>query len=131
MRFENWPELLAAFIEARRHTPFKWGESDCCLFAADALLAMTGVDVAAHNRGKYDTARGALALIKEAGGVSGLVALEPVDRKLASRGDIVMVDTAQGDALGVLLGRTVAAQGADGLVFLPPSAIEQAWKGVA
>ena len=30
------------FIESRKLTSFKWGEHDCCLFACDAALGITG-----------------------------------------------------------------------------------------
>ena len=37
-RRADWPERLAAFIEARRRQRFVWGANDCVLFAADAVL---------------------------------------------------------------------------------------------
>jgi len=32
-RRDNWPDLLAAYIKAKRNEPFAWGSNDCCLFA--------------------------------------------------------------------------------------------------
>jgi len=50
-RLPDWRERLAAFVAARRETPFAWGAADCCLTSADAVCAMTGVDLAAPLRG--------------------------------------------------------------------------------
>ena len=44
--------LLQLFSE-RQSVPFGWGQSDCMLFAADAVLAMTGKDPMSWARGKY------------------------------------------------------------------------------
>ena len=62
-RRPDWPEKLAAFIETRRERVFSWGEQDCALLAADAVLEMTGVDLASGLRG-YKSARGAAARMK-------------------------------------------------------------------
>jgi hypothetical protein len=72
-RVPTRPERLAALIEARRHTPFAWGTHDCCLFAADAVLATTGADPAAEWRGRYDSEAEALELLG-ARGLEGTVA---------------------------------------------------------
>jgi hypothetical protein len=45
---------LERFLLARAPMPFKWGSNDCALFVADAVLAMTGVDIAADFRGYVD-----------------------------------------------------------------------------
>jgi len=73
----DWPERLLAALAAARDRPFRWGEHDCCLFAADLIEAVTGVDPAAafrpvRPRGepgavdgrRYRTAQGALALLR-------------------------------------------------------------------
>ena len=128
MRVEHWPEALAEFIESRRITPFQWGKTDCTLFAADAVEAITGVDPAAQYRGNYSDHKGALRLIKDAGSLSALVPLDSIPPLLAGRGDVVLLDMEGSEALGVHLGRAIAAQGPDGLVFLPVDTIEAAWR---
>jgi hypothetical protein len=55
---------LFAALDAHRGQVFEWGKHDCALLAADAVLAMTGEDLAADYRGKYasrDEARALLA----------------------------------------------------------------------
>src|SRR5258708_4686376 len=62
-RLEDWVVRLEAFIKERTAQPFKWGSQDCCLFAADAIEAITGVDLAADFRGKYSGAETAKAVL--------------------------------------------------------------------
>lgn len=133
MRFPDWPERLAAFIESRRETPFEYGTNDCCLFAADAVLALTGVDFAAEYRGKYSTKLGAARLLTKVGGTLGIAdeKLEPLPLALAGRGDIVLVPTDEGDALAVCVGPSAAAPTERGLTFVPRTVFKRAWKGDA
>ena len=83
--------------------PFAWGSNDCALFAADAILANTGTDIADDFRGKYTTQLGALKTIREVtGGTTiadaaaycankhGLV--EHTHPLMAKRGDLVVID---------------------------------------
>lgn len=136
MRRDNWPSLLSAFVEQSLDKPFQWGISDCSLFAANAVLAMTGTDHAAEFRGRYKTARAARQLLKAFGGVAGIVertGLEEVSPLMAQRGDVVLVDTAEGDALGIIgLDGKVVCQGPSGLTFLTPGGFgfgaKRAWR---
>ena len=130
MRIENWPSALIEFMEVRRATPFQWGVSDCCLFAADAVQAITGEDFAVHWRGKYSDARGALEFIDEAGGVANLIPheFERIDPAFAQRGDVVLMKSDGRDVLGINLGGLLVGQGPDGLTFLPYDEALLAWK---
>ncbi len=130
-RLIDWPERLAAFVESRRDAPFSWGGNDCCLFAADAVQAMTGTDPAADVRGSYDTTLAAAHLLGELGGVEAIAAARfgsEVPVALAGRGDIVAIDAGQGISLGVCLGAQVAVPAADGLAFLPLAQASRAWR---
>ncbi len=124
MRFPNWPDLLAGFIEARRSRPFEWGANDCCLFAADWVALATGKDPAADLRGTYSTALSAQRIVADAGGLAQLVeaalhrhGFSPVVATLAARGDLIVRDSGQGDCVGVVLGAQSAFVGAEGLAF--------------
>lgn len=130
-RFPDWPTRLAAFIETRRARVFSWSESDCCLFVCDAVEAMTGIDPGARWRGLYSSEKGARRLLRDNGGVVGLATLAfgpAVPAALAGRGDVVLIDTPDGEALGLSLGGIVAAQGRSGLLFLPSSSAKAGWK---
>ena len=131
VRKEDWPARLAAFIDANRSRAFAWGDTDCCLFVCDAVEAMTGVDPGGRWRGLYSTEKGARRLLRDNGGVPGLASLafgDAVPAVMAGRGDAVLIDTPNGEALAVCLGGSIAAQGTDGIEFHPMSAAKAAWK---
>lgn len=102
-RRNQLPNLLHAFIESRRETPFKWGENDCCLFAADWVLELTGVDHAEKYRGKYDDEKGAARIIKRRGGMRAFARdlKERSSVKLAQRGDVVLAVIDERETYGV------------------------------
>jgi len=130
-RCDNWPNLLAQFIEQRRDQPFAWGVNDCCTFAADWVQLCTGVDYAQAWRGRYVSGLGAVRVLDEAGGVEALVdalGLHRVAPQLAGRGDIVAQQAGRGVTLGICLGVTTAFVAEDGLVFGPLSSVETAWR---
>lgn len=129
-RRENWPSLLAAFVESRRNSQFAWGINDCCIFAADAVLAMTGTDYAVAWRGKT-TAMAAMRFARSMGGVDALpsaAGLELCSVASTRRGDVVAVETEHGAALGICLGPISAFTGAGGLVFQPTLQSVKAWR---
>lgn len=128
-RYPNWPHRLNAFIMDRVSAPFEWGSSDCCLFAADAVLAMTGVDLAENFRG-YHTAAEAARLTAKHGDVEGLATLalgEPIDPRFAKRGDVVLIETQGRLALAVCLGVDWIGQGERASVSGPMTSAIKAW----
>ena len=132
-RLPDWPERLAALVEAHRERPFVWGTHDCCTFAADAMQAVAGIDPAAPWRGAYDTEAGALACLDE-GGLEATVArvlaeagVPECPLRAAQRGDWVLAVVANEPLLGVVVGARIAVPGLDGLRFLPMSAAVRAW----
>lgn len=132
-RLPDWPERLAALVEARRDARFAWGMHDCCSFAADAGVAVTGRDWLAPHRGQYADEAGADAII----GTDGLEALvagllaefgaRDCPPALAQRGDVALVMSGNELTVGVVLGDVVAAPGLRRLAFVPCSAIQRAW----
>lgn len=133
-RWPNWPETLAELVEQRAETAFRWGEHDCALLAADAVLAMTGTDPAGALRGAYSTEAEADALIAQYGGLEALAATLAAEVGLgdcapafAQRGDVALVTQGNMRALGVVVGDSVAVPAAQGLAFLPLDAIQRAW----
>ena len=133
-RHPNWPELLAGKIDAARTSPFIWGENDCCLFAADCVEIMTGIDLAGDYR-NYKTKAEALRLLKKYGGVAGIaeaiakqhsiLEIQPLN---AQRGDVCLFDIGRGDTLGVVAGEHIFAPGPDGLVGFPLEQAVRAWR---
>ena len=123
---------------ARRSAPFKWGENDCALFAADGIEAITGVDIAQEFRGTYTTEAGALARIAAVCGGStvadaavycaekhGLVEWKfPL---MAQRGDLVVFQNGANLIAGLvhLAGRHIVAVGPGGLFRFPIAEVDE------
>lgn len=110
--------------------PFEWGRNDCCLFAADAVKAMTDEDPAQALRG-YSTALAAQRLIDGAGGLQSLVGQmlgEAVSPLMAGVGDVVLLKNEERDLLGICNGTSVIASGPNGLAVLGMDAALAAWK---
>ena len=64
-RVDGWADKLEKYLLGRHEQKFVWGESDCCLFVADTIQVLTGVDVGTYFRGKYDRILPAYALMKD------------------------------------------------------------------
>lgn len=141
-RIPNWAtQSLNTFLLQRASVPFEWGKNDCCMFAADAVKAMTGVDIAIDFRGKYTDQASAMQAIKTiANGTTvadaaaycavkaGLTELEhPL---MAQRGDLVIVQDTMGLIAGIvhLNGRHVVVVGEEGLKRQPITNVKRAWR---
>jgi hypothetical protein len=120
------------FLRERAQMPFAWGSNDCALFAADAILANTGTDVADDFRGKYTTQLGAIRTIQQVtGGTTvadaaaycatkhGLV--EHTHPLMAKRGDLVVIEN-DGNLIAAVVhlnGYHAVSVSETGLVRLP------------
>jgi hypothetical protein len=135
-RLPDWKQRLRDAVDEARTKNFKYGTFDCALFAADCMLAMTGVDYAASVRG-YTKKSEARAIIQAAGGmrelITQLMGQEPVDRHHARLGDLVLADIPvaedeEGRTIGICLGATCAFAGRKGIVFHPRDTVVRAWR---
>jgi len=140
-RHEHWDvSHLHAFLLARQKAPFIWGGNDCCLFAADAVQAITGVDIAADFRGRYTDEKSALAAIKAVTGGSTVedaaiycankAGMPELPHPLfAHRGDLVLLEN-EGRLIAGIIGLHgfPMSIGEKGLMKLPLSAIKRAWR---
>lgn len=130
MRVENWPELMAAEIEAAKQRTFRWGIHDCCAFAANVVAQITGRDFMIDFPDYQDEAQ-ANYVMSAWGGVEGIATRclgEPIAPLQAQRGDVVSVDTELGPALGICDGAVVWAAAVRGLVALPLAKARRAWR---
>jgi hypothetical protein len=138
-RYPDWPARLEAFLFAQTGRKFRYGSFDCCLFVCDAILAMTGEDLGATFRGRYDSAKSAAEMIRAYGqrSVAGLVAstagrrgMEEIPIARAQRGDVVLVKRGlRGSSLGVMAldGAHILVPVASGLTQVPRMAGVRAW----
>lgn len=134
----GWEAALADTLEAAKRKAFVWGEHDCCLFAADAVVAMSGWDPAEEFRGRYTSKVGAARVMKRAGagGVEGIIergarqrGRPEVSAEYTQRGDIVIVDTEDGPAAGVCAGAlTAIVRDGVGLEWVPTLRARRAWR---
>lgn len=123
VRVSGWRRALNAEIERLRRSPFAWGAHDCGpALAGGVVLALTGVDVAAPWRGRYDSAKGALDVLAADGfaTLGDLVAslLPEYDHVSRARvGDLVAyaVPSPLGHALGVVVGERAMVMTETGL----------------
>lgn len=133
-RLPDWESRLMAAIEA---TPaFSWGTADCCRFAGRIVRAITGADPMEPAYGRpgegYADGDAAQALLIERGGllpmVSAVLGAPLASVAQARRGDVVLARLPGCETLGILADARIAAQGADGVVFLPLRRGLAAWR---
>ncbi|PYE89572.1 DUF6950 family protein [Phyllobacterium leguminum] len=113
IRLSGWRPALHDYVLSVWRNSLIWGEYDCALFAADAIKAMTGEDIAAPYRGRYKTLIGGLRLLKKDGFANhaefAASRFEEIHPSHAQIGDIaaVKVDDAAIYALGVVQGARI------------------------
>jgi hypothetical protein len=125
--------IMKAFIQTHKNKPFVWGENDCCLFAANAVLALTGNDLAAEFRGKYSTELGAARALKKHGYSSIEMLLnaklgESIAPLSAKNGDVALVENHLGQlAAGIVFRSGIYCVSPSGLRQLPLSSVISVW----
>lgn len=137
MRHRDWHVLLDDFFRSRAETPFAWGTHDCCLFAADGVMAMTGADPCPRGLRGYATRRGADFRLARYGGVAGVAAhvcahagFRAVAPLKAGPGDpaVVTVDGVVHLGLVEHRGLFVRVAADTGMAEAPLAAAIQAWR---
>src|SRR5438309_482850 len=105
-RLWNWQSALDALLVQHAAERFKYGSWDCCLFACDAIFAMTGTDPAGAFRGRYHTRAQARQLIHPFAERIAAIArqndMPEVPVSMAQRGDLVMLQGECGLSLGIV-----------------------------
>jgi hypothetical protein len=130
-RLPTWQTQFALLCIERRARAFAWGHHDCCLWAADAVHALTGQDFAADLRGTYATAAEASRVLKKLGGVRGIATAAlgaSVAPAFAAVGDVVLMQQDGRELLAVCNGLEALCACDAGLA---PVGMEQAlavWK---
>lgn len=138
MRRDDWEARLAEVLATAVAQPFAWGIQDCCLFAADCVQALTGIDFADEFRGTYDDAdSAAMRLIAVTGTTEIAIAINEYFKfprlgnvAFAARGDLALFKNERDqDTLGVidLTGEWIACVSPQGLQYLPIDCAVMAW----
>lgn len=130
MRRNDWASRMFAVIEQHLRRPFEYAQNDCSLFVARVVDAMTDSTFEAQILAEYKDEESALALIARHGSLSAAVShyLGPPSNERALRGDVVMFDGGQGDAVGIWDGRQIVAMGESGLRSLRRTEVRQVWR---
>jgi len=133
VRRPDWASRLHTYLVTHSQDKFGYGQLDCCLFAADCIREMTGMDLAAPFRGQYRSRKAALQAIRAYAGSSSVQAiaekvfsehgLEKIPVLEAGRGDIVLLERSIDYSLGLIdfNGRDVLVISRRGLWRLPLS----------
>lgn len=130
-RVRDWPERLDAVFRAHGDVPFTWGEHDCCLFAANCVQAVTGIDVAADLRGTYADAAGAARTLAGVGGPEALCdarLFERVPVAAAHVGDVGIATLGGRESLVVCGGMLWHGAATHGLGLVNPAHVRAAWR---
>jgi hypothetical protein len=139
-RLPAWPGLLDRFISENRHRHFAYGSFDCCLWVCDCIQVMTGVDVAAEFRGRYNSRTGALRRIREVTGASSVrkvvehvtaaQGMVPAPVLNLGRGDVGLIRRSRDYSLGIVAldaARLIVAA-ASGLEWIPLTMATAGWR---
>ena len=107
-RHSHWRTGLMQYLGEVARSPLVFGTHDCALFAAGAVRAMTGTDLAAPYRGQYTTLEGGLRLLQRAGFADHVAlarsVLPVISAAEASPGDLAIIPMDPLPALGVVQG---------------------------
>ena len=122
-RRNDWKPRLRQFLDEQGDKQFQFGQQDCGSLAGGAIEAMTGENPHAKVAGKYKTMAGALRALKRLGHddhvaytASLLTEIEPL---YATFGDIAVVDSPDGPALGVVVGAHIEVRAPGGRGVVP------------
>jgi hypothetical protein len=122
---DDWLEQLWATLKAAEERPFYYGA--CVALAAECVDATTGSDFrqavqtlieAAHAEPMIELAKLEAFVTERLG--------EPIPMHRANRGDVVLLETHFGPALGICTGDRIACAG-DGVVYLKRARGLKAW----
>ena len=123
MKRETWKADLRSYLAAQAGAPFAYGSADCGAFAGGAIEAMTGENPHAALAGKYKTMAGALRALKRLGHEDHIAyaasVLNEIDPLYAQFGDVAVVDSPEGPALGVVIGAHIEIRTHEGRGVVP------------
>jgi len=129
MRRPDWDIRFNEYLIAVRDREFRYGVHDCCIFAADAIHEMTGVDPMAEFRGRYDSVETGRQALREIGAGTLLKTLykkfgKPLPGAFGCKGDLAWYN----GALGIVLGPQAIFIGIDGYKLVPLAKLDRIFK---
>lgn len=128
VRLADWRPRLVAYVNQVHAQPFAYGSHDCALFAAGAVEAMTGTDLAAKYRGRYTSLKEGLKLSRGQHLAVLKSTFEEIPTAFAGVGDIAMIGEVGFPALGIFDGELVLVLREEGLGLMPRAAATKAYR---
>lgn len=132
MRHPDWKLRLMQYLGEAARTPFQPGQHDCALFAAGAVEAMTGIDYARPFKGRYTTLKGGVRMLREAGFADHIALaaawFPEIAPAFAAPGDLAVIETPDGPAMGVVQGEGVYVLTVDRLGIVPMPGATRAFR---
>lgn len=125
-RLPDWRSRLIAYLEHAARRPFEEGQHDCALFLAGGVQAMTGMDLAGTYRGRYQSTKAGLKLLRRDGFADHIalaqarLASKPVS--MGCEGDGAIVPGGALPALGIVQGAAIYVLRDAGLGTVPLTA---------
>ena len=130
-RYHGWEARLSRAYEKHRDLPGAFGTSDCFLWPADAVEAVTGFRIFAGSR-RYRTETGAAKQLRRKGFETVADAFaslfEEIPPAQAGRGDIGVVERDGKVCGGVFTALGFVGRGVDGMITLPRAEVTRAFK---
>lgn len=120
-------EGLTRYIRDAMRRPFEWGAHDCCLFPADWVLRVTGIDPAADWRGGYTDEEGARRLVEAAGGLPSLFA-RGMGPAIGLGAHVAVLDAPEGPTGGIVSGGMISVLTPDGVGSLNLNQCNLLWR---
>jgi len=132
MRVWNWVERLHYVIKEAEARPFDYGGENCALFAAQCVDAIQdGAYWEYALRASFSDAAGARDFMEREGGLEAATLKRlgsPSNWAQAQRGDVCLMPTQDGPALGICMGDTVALLAPKGISYLKIDKALCVWK---
>ncbi len=131
-RRPDWRERLRTYVLSNLSVPFRPGKHDCALFVAGAIREMTGHDFGRGWRGKYRSIKAGEALARERGYDDHEAIfsehLDPVAPSFARVGDLAVVETEAGTALGIVQGEMIYVLHVGGMAIVSRDQMKRAYR---
>lgn len=126
----NNSDVIDRHIKELRNDVFSWGKNDCCLFVADIVLEITGIDYAKEFRGRYNTRLGAMRFLSKNGGIEALfkTLLSGLEADDLRYGDIVIFEGIKEVTAGIYNGMWLVGPSPEGVAYRPPDNIIYNWR---
>lgn len=122
-RYLDWKARLVDFLAEVPGYPKAYGQFDCALFTFGGVAVMTGLDLSAPYRGRYATLREGIALLRRDGFRDHIALVgahfDKIAPAFAQAGDVAVMPSADGPALGLVNGEYIYALTSERMVLAP------------